>query len=616
MENKGHIRAETAFITGMVAVVVMLLVHYPGNKGFNPSDDGVVLAQSWRILNGEVPHLDFISLRPALSGYLHSLHFFSPLPLEDSARWFVILQNLFISFAWLDILFACFFPGTVHPGRKHLLFAGLGLYTFAMNMNQHGIYPWTTVDGLFWAVAGSYFLLRTYRANLSNRAIWWYSSMAIFFMSLATLSRQTFAVPLLISMIVPAISYYKRRKLPALLVCWTAGLLPVMGYLCYLEMHHALPQFFRQMHGHTELFETGILRFIKSFLKSELLVIFLPALLFAGWFFLSSGTKIALPGKALASRLATGKSRLVRILAACWLTLLFGFSVYLLVSGLDRLSFHAFDLLWILAVAILFSWRIVALSKGQKAILLLALLLAWVSSLSLGSNSPVYSLGIVASTASVLLLHILRLHKDQPVPDEPRLWNWLALAGIIIFITSIFTQRHANYRDKPLDGLTCNLGEMIPSMGSTRTNAALAGYYAEFLSLYRTNPQMRDHFALLPNNAFIYPALKSRNPFPLDWMQQDEYAGQEALVNGKIAALLKKDTLYILVDRFNTKVIADTLQAVDYFSSGSNYLHDWSPGKYGYMSIIQENMVEVNAGLHYFRVFTRKDMIGRLQLAK
>ncbi len=38
--------------------------------GFNPTDDGVVLAATRRLLIGQVPHLGFISIRPAVSSLL------------------------------------------------------------------------------------------------------------------------------------------------------------------------------------------------------------------------------------------------------------------------------------------------------------------------------------------------------------------------------------------------------------------------------------------------------------------------------------------------------------------------------------------------------------------
>ena len=45
---------------------------------------------------------------------------------------------------------------------------------------------------------------------------------------------------------------------------------------------------------------------------------------------------------------------------------------------------------------------------------------------------------------------------------------------------------------------------------------------------------MKDRFVLLPNNAFIYPILQSRNPFPVDWMQHDEYNNSEKKLFEKI----------------------------------------------------------------------------------
>lgn len=39
--------------------------------GFNATDEGWMLAGSRRLLDGEVPHRDFISLRPAGSSLLH-----------------------------------------------------------------------------------------------------------------------------------------------------------------------------------------------------------------------------------------------------------------------------------------------------------------------------------------------------------------------------------------------------------------------------------------------------------------------------------------------------------------------------------------------------------------
>ncbi|MGM0650030.1 MAG: hypothetical protein ACQES1_05925, partial [Bacteroidota bacterium] len=64
-----------AWLILIVVSVVYMFINYAGTEGLNPSDDGVVLAQSWRIILGQVPHLEFISIRPVGSGVLHSIHF-------------------------------------------------------------------------------------------------------------------------------------------------------------------------------------------------------------------------------------------------------------------------------------------------------------------------------------------------------------------------------------------------------------------------------------------------------------------------------------------------------------------------------------------------------------
>ena len=51
--------------------LVTALCHYLFSWiGFNPTDDGFVLSAARRILDGEIPHKDFVSIRPAGIGLL------------------------------------------------------------------------------------------------------------------------------------------------------------------------------------------------------------------------------------------------------------------------------------------------------------------------------------------------------------------------------------------------------------------------------------------------------------------------------------------------------------------------------------------------------------------
>ena len=70
--------------------------------GFNPSDDGFILAGSRRVLDGQVPHRYFISIRPAGSYYLHApIVWFGGSYTIWLSRWFVWLELMLI--AWLGI---------------------------------------------------------------------------------------------------------------------------------------------------------------------------------------------------------------------------------------------------------------------------------------------------------------------------------------------------------------------------------------------------------------------------------------------------------------------------------------------------------------------------------
>src|SRR5664279_1051071 len=268
-----------SLITAIIVGIAFPLINYVGKEGFNPSDDGVILAQSWRIIQGEVPHKDFISVRPALSGYLHSIHFYAPLALEDSARWFVVFQNFLIAFIWVCLLIFAF--KEEHAELNNIwVFLSLGLIAFTMNLNHHGLFPWTTVDALFWGAIGTAFFIAMYKENVSLLKQGIMAAIGLLFLSFAALSRQTFLLALIFLDIIIIIRFLKLRKYLLLAGVLFLGQIPVILYLGFLMRNGALSLFFNQMTGHTEFFEVGILRYIKSFIKARLLLLYLPVLIY------------------------------------------------------------------------------------------------------------------------------------------------------------------------------------------------------------------------------------------------------------------------------------------------------------------------------------------------
>src|SRR5947209_7722457 len=91
-------RLQTATSVAVPMVLVAWLFGTTANVGFNPTDDGYVLSQAYRILHGAVPHKDLISPRPLGSAVIHLVDFLVPLPLLEASRLVALAEVVGSSF--------------------------------------------------------------------------------------------------------------------------------------------------------------------------------------------------------------------------------------------------------------------------------------------------------------------------------------------------------------------------------------------------------------------------------------------------------------------------------------------------------------------------------------
>ena len=112
------------------------------------------LAASKRILNGEIPHLDFISVRPAGSAYFHIfeiliygdyLYYFS--------RYFVWIQFSLISFVWVEITNKIFLIKQDYLVKFIFYVTSLMICAHTFPIMSHA-----TIDGIFFTSIGIYFI--------------------------------------------------------------------------------------------------------------------------------------------------------------------------------------------------------------------------------------------------------------------------------------------------------------------------------------------------------------------------------------------------------------------------------------------------------------------------
>ncbi len=580
MKKKGAINF--VFVTLAIFAGTIFLYAFMGvipSEGFNPSDDGVILAQSYRLLQGQVPHLDFISIRPVGSAVLHLIHFISPLPLEISARWFTLLQYLTYSllWAWIIVRFT-----RIRKFRGLIFFVLLGVWGFVLNQNHYNLFPWTTIDALFWIMLALSFFLPDPKALFSKNG-WWKIGLACIFASMAALSRQTFALPSLIVIGGIIIHGVRLKKWKTLIPGLIIGALPAIIYFSVLLMNASLPLFIEQLAGRTELFETGIRRFYLEFWRSPLVWFFLLVIFLLLLYRITersdAGTLFRL------SMVPIGRA----IFSALFIVL--GFCVFLYPQNLFGLAFIQF---WLLILLWIFEEVCRQVKSVQRRWFFWIILISWTSAISLGDNSPVFAIGLI-NTAGLGYILFQFAERGFSFRRLNQLQGALLAILILLVIISIPVQKRVNYRDVGSHNQVATLNEVFDDLGRIRTNERTFSYMEEIKSVYKILGFPTGRFVVIPNAAIIYSLLESPSPLPLDWMQGPEFVGSEDRLNEMMLTAFSGKEIFFLIDKYDSKRLADTLISARF------------PAKnYPYMLTLINSTQEYHLDLEWFDVRVTK----------
>ncbi len=213
---------------------IPLLYHFLYSQyGFSLADDGYVLAQSRRILDGQVPHKDFIWVRPVLSAFIHC-----PLVLLGGdyvfwiSRFIVWLQYAFTTWVWIKVVEV--FLNKKFSFKESIYYF---LLAFVFNVNNNWLVINQTLDAVFLTSTGIYFIIK--KQNFSR-------FLGYFFVGSAVLTRQNF---LLVGILV--IFIFKDSKN---LKCWFSLILPVVLSAAYLYINNALGDAIMQIGAQSKIF--------------------------------------------------------------------------------------------------------------------------------------------------------------------------------------------------------------------------------------------------------------------------------------------------------------------------------------------------------------------------
>lgn len=479
--------------------------------GYSPTDDGMILALARRLVSGEVPHRDFISVRPVGSGLVHAPFLLASELGYWTSRWFVWCQFGAIAWACVRILESYTQP----LGGRRFAFAVL---VFIASAHSFPVMAWHTIDGVCATCVGVA-LVRT-RGG-------WARTLGYVLIGFPCICKQSFVV----SAAVAFVALGGHRALRQVVAVLAPGALYVIALGLAGGLADAVQQLTMTsgplLDGMYELY-TGL---------NSLVGIVL-------------GILVWLVDRRAGPRAA----RWARALVIA--PLFFGLFVRLL-HGPIPLAFpmYSFTLVTYLVIAL------IAQRGENRSLVAIALALGVAASLSHGYLTPALASGLL-----VIAVALPRPDRvaDAPLPDAALLGiTALALAAFVTVRTRYVYQDDARH-------LTHDLGAALPGGRLIRTNERTQAFLADLRRTGDAVTARGRRYAIVPDAAGWWAFAAQRNPLDVDWWIDVELGFDDpALTHRALDALeAQRGRITVLVQKYDAATLAtDPAAASDEDSS-------------------------------------------------
>lgn len=478
--------------------MVLAIWGVAGRIGFSVLDEGMIASYSRRILNGEVPHRDIVSVRPLGSALLHVVDLAIPLPLFTTIRLMGLAEVVAYS-----VLFATFIlrRGLLRWTATESVVVAT---TVLVNIHTFPLMTWYTIDGLLFTGAG--LVLAQRAGDTSSRRA---ELAAMLCLGAAVAVKQSFFAAPLLGVLILWRARPGARWLPAAVRRLAFAAIPGLLYLIWLTVAGALPDALRQLTAGRPVYGRSLFEAIG--------VITTPAdrrAAFSGHF----PFEVVVPLLALlvaerrkAARRLVGPARAVVALAVVYLTLS---------QTLGYVDAWALELTWALVALV----ALVRVFRGHWSVTALTVLvLAWMTMLSWGHEVP----SLVGGTVALCLVSLALGQVDRLDAGRAGLLA-ATVAFVVVAVVFVHARRDSPYYDRPEAQLTYDLGRIDRDLTGIRTNQVTGQYVAAAARCIKRYPA--DSVAILPDNPGLYAALGLISPFPLDWVIRGDYAGATAKI--------------------------------------------------------------------------------------
>jgi hypothetical protein len=488
----------------VAAIIVFAFLFAP--LGFNPTDDGVVLAQVERFWSGQIPFVDFISIRPFGSVFIHwPALLFGDYSLLAS-RYLTVFEIAFYSYAFLYF--------TIRRMRvevSDLSFWCLAGISFVLNVHSFPLMAWTTIDALFLVGIGVYI-----RTRVEANSYWLILAYAL--IAFAALCRQTFLPVAII-----AIWYFQDWK------NWKAYLgssIPFVVLIYYLSLHGILREGINQMTV-SSIAIKDILRTLIEY-KGAYAGLVIGACFVLLWQF--------------------QKHRHWKWLNSIVLLLPFVAAIVLMVLLWKSNSYRFMPIaIWVMLLPIMGSeMRFHHLSR-HYALLLFALLVSGFTAISIGYPSP----ALIASWPWIIVL-LWTIKRFTPMHSI----RWVALACLgFVWILSVIIRLNNIYRQPHSEFL------QYKTKYSGLQGIWMDKNTAESLNELATWEQhLNGPSILLFDYAACRHGVSKGVELAGDWITQAEFPNKQ-LQDDLLNKLFIQDNRYWIVQKYCSDVLADSLVA-------------------------------------------------------
>ncbi len=513
----------------LFAVVGALTFHaLYGSLGFNPTDEGFLLAQSRRLLDGAIPHLDFLSPRPVGSPLLHAhLLLWAGERIFWWGRAVAALEVMATAWLWAALIAGAGIGLTNRGVRLALATAAA-----AVAVHTFPVMPWHTVDGIFLVLWGLWLArtsLTTWRDDPA-RAL-----LGCFVAGYAVLCRQNLAPAVLL---VPLVA--GRWRDPR---AWIALALPGLIYAAALALGGALPEAIRQVTANTG----SLLGVATIGLRLD------PPWPIVGVFTGLGAAILAVLGRPV-TRISAAAFLMMPLVGAAWQ------SASSSPWGIPIQGWLAWGGLLGFLPALL------ARGPALRAALplsLFALLLGSTSAISLGHAAP-----SLAGGGAWLLLAAFGERLLPPVTsDRQARLRLLALVAFLIALGARFHDGRTSlvYMDRSARELTRDAGTALPGASGLLTCdttwAMLTAWRANAAELDRLSGSAR--WAVVPDLAATWVLSSRANPLPADWLYPVELSSPGARERVGAALLGPGGPDAVILQRYDAASLPWRLQPAD-----------------------------------------------------